>query len=202
MQRLAALLFTSVSVLAQQVAIEGHWTYTTSSDFNKQGVQDELAKVVRAIGNGAVTSVLAHEDNGLMLLQVYESESYFADAFNYIATKSELLNKTNQFLEFTSGTIYSQDFVSGNFSQNVSDLFGAERSQMSQEFFESQYQFGPPVRGWINHPLSVEMDMIFQTMVFEMAPGANEEVTEIVQLMTDFMLTTGQANKTVSSFQA
>lgn len=58
------------------------------------------------------------------------------------------------FLEFTGGKLYSQDFVSSGFSKNVSELFNAGRGQLTQEFFQSQYVFGPPVRGWVNLPLN------------------------------------------------
>ena len=108
MQRLAALIFTTVGVLAQQVAIEGHWKFTTTSDFNKEAVIEEFDKAMRLAGTHAITSILAHEENGLMAFQLYESEADFAEAFN----KTSFLNSTNELVEFTEGKMFSQDFVS------------------------------------------------------------------------------------------
>ena len=107
--------------MAQQVAIEGHWRFTTASDFNRETVIEEFDKAMRFAGTYAITSVLAHEENGLMAFQLYESEADFAAAFN----KTNFLNSTFQFVEFREGTLYSQDFVSSDFSRNVSLLFGA-----------------------------------------------------------------------------
>lgn len=43
-----------------------------------------------------------------MLFQLYESEADFAVAFENM----KFLNSTSQFVEFTEGKLYSQDFVS------------------------------------------------------------------------------------------
>jgi hypothetical protein len=63
---------------------------------------------MRFAGTYAISSILAHEENGLMAFQMYESEADFAAAFN----KTSFLNSTNQFVEFTEGKLFSQDFVS------------------------------------------------------------------------------------------
>jgi len=63
---------------------------------------------MRFAGTYAISSILAHEENGLMAFQMYESEADFAAAFN----KTRFLNSTNQFVEFTEGKLFSQDFVS------------------------------------------------------------------------------------------
>ena len=63
---------------------------------------------MRFAGTYAISSILAHEENGLMAFQLYESEADFAEAFN----KTSFLNSTNQFVKFTEGKLFSQDFVS------------------------------------------------------------------------------------------
>lgn len=84
MQRLVALLFTTLSVLAQQVAIEGHWKFTTTSDFNKKQVMEDFDRAMRIAGIIAITSALVHEENGLALLQVYKSEADFGLVFEKV----------------------------------------------------------------------------------------------------------------------
>jgi len=58
------------------------------------------------------------------------------------------------------------------------------------------------MQGWINLDLSYAEDMIFLATVYNVMPGANDEVTEVVDLMTDYIQGRRDLNESFTTFQA
>ena len=200
MLRFATALLSVASSFAAQIAIEGHWSYkTTDNEIIKQ-IDAELERSALAVSKGALTNALVHEEGGFMVMQVYDDQNAFFQGFEQtFAQNQDWVERANEYVAFSRGIMYSTEEIPADAKARAVEIFGSE---VTTESFESQYQFGPPVFGWVNKPLKRDSDKVFFTQVFSVQPGMGSEVKAHVKAMIDYMVGRGHTEVLMETFQA